>query len=184
MITIELIETTNYIVSVFALITLIATAFIVYDLYSKQLLKKLVSSYGLFVALVTTFVASAITLLYSEVYGVIPCGLCWLERIMLYPQVFMLATAIFFKDVYVARYGITLSALGLIISLYHHYIQMGGSQLVGCPAVGDGADCTKRFLFEFGFVTYPLLASILFAFLIVLYVYLLRVKSSSFRLED
>ena len=75
------------------------------------------------------------------------------------------------------RYGIVLSAVGLVISLYHHYIQMGGSEFVKCPAAGVGADCAKRFFFEFGFITFPFMSAILFAFLIALYMYILKVRS-------
>ncbi len=115
---------------------------------------------------VLALVASALTLYYSDVLGIIPCGLCWLERVFLYPQVILLGIAAWRKDTGIALYSMTLSALGAIVSLYHHFIQMGGSEFVPCPASGAG-DCAKRIIFEFGYITFPLMAFSLFVLLFV-----------------
>jgi hypothetical protein len=103
---------------------------------------------------------------------------------MLWPQVLIVLTAIYFKERFAPRHGIVLSFAGLIISLYHHYIQMGGSQFVACPAAGAGADCAKRFFFEFGFITFPFMAAVLFAFLIALYTYILKIRINGFQLAE
>ncbi len=146
-----------------------------FDLRSKNFtLQKLVSVYGLLAAFLLTTVSSIMTLIYSEVFDFVPCGLCWLQRIFLYPQVLMLALAIYTKDKTVAKYGIVLSIPGLVVSLYQHYLQMGGAEFIACPTTGAGADCAERILFEFGFMTYPLMSAFLFAFLIALYAYIIR----------
>lgn len=136
----------------------------------------ILSRFGLLAAFALTFVSSALTLLYSEVFGFIPCGLCWMERIFLYPQVILLGIALFKAEgARIADYIIGLSIPGALIALYHHYIQMGGSSLP-CPAAGAGADCSKRILFEFDYVTFPLMAFSAFAFLIVLMLLLRRAQ--------
>ena len=116
------------------------------------------------------------TLVYSEAFGFVPCGLCWLQRVFLYPQVFILGMALFYKEKIAARYGLMLSVPGLIISLYQHYLQMGGNEFLPCPA--SGGDCAKRIMFEFDFVTFPLVSAFLFLFLIVLYIYILKTRTS------
>jgi disulfide bond formation protein DsbB len=93
--------------------------------------------------------------------------------------VFLLGAALYNKDKTIARYGIVLSVPGLIVGLYQHYLQMGGSELLACPTAGPGADCAKRILFEFGFMTFPLMSAALFAFLIILYLYILKTQNSS-----
>ena len=119
-------------------------------------------------AFLAACMAMLMTLLYSEVFGFVPCGLCWLERVFLYPQVVMLGVALWKKETRaIFDYGITLSLLGGIVSLYHHYIQMGGSEVVKCPT--SGGDCAKRIIFEFEYVTFPLMAFTLFVFLIVIF---------------
>lgn len=174
---IETIQSVNHLLGIGGIIALIASALLAFDLYHKRILTESIANWGLKISLLLTTSSVVLTLIYSEYFGIIPCGLCWLERIALYPQVLLLAVALYYKDVLVARYGIALSVFGLVVSLYHHYIQMGGSQFIKCPASGAG-DCAKRFLFEFNFVTFPLLSAILFGFLIILYIYILKTRSA------
>lgn len=175
MTSIETIESLNFILAIGGLFAIFATGFLVFDMRGKRILKGHIASFGLHAAFLVVVISAILTLIYSEVFGIIPCGLCWFERIMLYPQIFILGAAIYFKEKAAPLYGIVLSTIGLVISLYHHYIQMGGSAFVKCPAAG-GADCAKRFFYEFDFMTFPLMAAILFAFLIALYVYIQKVE--------
>ena len=171
---IETIQQINFILGIGGIVGVFATIILLIDLFTNQRLKQLVSKWGMYVAFGAVTSSVTLTLVYSEVFGIIPCGLCWFERIVLYPQAVLVAVAFFYKDKYMPRYGIALSSIGVSIALYHHYLQMGGTQFIKCPAAGAGADCAKRFMFEFNIITFPLLAAILFAFLIVLYMYMLR----------
>lgn len=175
---IETIQQTNYFLALSSIYFALVTLAIFIDLRTTHKLKPLIQKWGFLVAFFVTLSSIILTLIYSEVFGIIPCGLCWIERIALYPQLLLLAVAIWFKDSLMPRYGIALSTFGLIVSLYHHFIQMGGTQFIKCPAAGAGADCAKRFLFEFDFVTFPLLAAGLFMFLIVLYTYILKTSKN------
>ena len=172
---IEAMQKLNFLLALGGIVGIFVTLFLLYDLKIKQRLTPLIRAWALLGAFFATLGSSIMTLVYSEYFGITPCGLCWIERIALYPQVLLLGMAFYYKDKLIARYGIGLSTLGLIVSLYHHYIQMGGSEFVRCPT--SGGDCTKRFLFEFDLVTFPLLAAILFAFLIVLYFYILKTRT-------
>lgn len=174
MITIEVIETVNYYIALSGVFAGIATLLLAIDLKRTQYVAVHIQKWGYTVALITTLCASVLTLIYSEIFGLVPCGLCWLERMALYPQVLLILVALRIKDAKMPVYGISLSIFGFVVSLYHHYVQMGGSEFIKCPA--SGGDCAKRFLFEFGFMTFPLLATILFAFLIVLYLYMLKLS--------
>lgn len=127
----------------------------------------LLRRWGLWMAFVLAGAGSALTLFYSEILGFAPCGLCWLQRVFLYPQVVLFAIAAWRRDTSIALYAIVLSVFGALVALYQHYLQMGGNALIPCPAT-PGADCAARFLFEFGYVTFPLMAATLFAFLIAL----------------
>jgi disulfide bond formation protein DsbB len=155
-----------------------ASAILLFDIYSKnKSLETIVRGYGLIIAFIVTLGSSVTTLIYSEIFGFIPCGLCWLQRVFLYPQVFLLALALYRKDKGIALYGIVLSIPGLVVSLYQHYLQIGGAEFITCPKAGADANCAERILFEFGFMTFPLLSAILFTFLIVLYYYIHRTNS-------
>lgn len=133
----------------------------------------LAGKHGLLVGLLLTSVAIVMSLVYSEYFGIDPCGLCWFQRIFMYPQALLFAVALFIRDTKVALYSMWLSVFGAGIALYQHYLQMGGTDVLPCPATGAG-DCAKRFLFEFGYVTFPLVAFSLFVFLIVLMLFVRR----------
>ncbi len=128
----------------------------------------------------TTLGSVTITLFYSEYLGFIPCSLCWLQRIALYPQALFAVMAFNMKErVYYPVYGIGLSVFGFIVAVYQYIYQMlpreVSSGLMPCLADGS-ADCAEKVMETFGFVTFPLLSAITFAFLIVLYLNLRRYK--------
>lgn len=175
MVTIALIEQTNHVLAMGSVALLCIGLFLLFDLKKHTVCASFIRRFGLSLALALTLIGSVLTLVYSEIFGLLPCGLCWIERMMLWTQVPLLLTALYYNDRLIARYGIVLSSLGLLVSAYHHYIQMGGSAFIACPS--SGGDCAKRFMFEFGFVTFPFLAVVLFAFLIALYRYILKVRT-------
>ena len=170
-----LVETLNFYLALGGILAFLFALILVVDAKREQALRPLIEKFGLIAALIVAGGSSFTALVYSEAFGFVPCGLCWLERIFLFPQVFLLLGALYFKDALVARYGLILSTTGFIIALYHHYLQMGGNAFVKCPAAGT-VDCAKRIMFEFDFMTFPLLAAAGFALLGALYYYMIRVK--------
>lgn len=133
------------------------------------------SDWGLWIGFLITLGCVILSLFYSEVLGVAPCGLCWLQRVFLYPQAVLFALAIWRKDRDVADYSIALSVFGGSVALYQHYLQMGGANVLPCPAVANEAvDCAVRFLYELGYITFPLMSFTLFAFLIILMLFVRR----------
>lgn len=170
----ETIQNLNFLLSLGGVVSFGLAGILIYDIKTKRALTPLISQWGLLLAFLITVMSTVMALVYSEIFGFVPCGLCWLIRIFMFSQVFILGTALYYNDKNVARYGLVLSSFGVTIGLYQHYLQMGGSAFVKCPVVGEGADCAKRFMFEFGFMTYPLLSVAAFALLIALYYYLLK----------
>lgn len=127
----------------------------------------------------TTVGSVATTLFYSEYLGFIPCSLCWLQRIALYPQALFAVMAFNMKErVYYPVYGIGLSVFGFIVAVYQYIYQMlprdVSSGLMPCLADGS-ADCAEKVMETFSFVTFPLLSATTFAFLIVLYLNLKKI---------
>ena len=154
------------------LLQLFSLAFLVLFFVQKQFpdlrgIGDFLKSRGLLIGFVLALISSTLTLYYSDMLGILPCGWCWFQRVALYPQAFLFAIALWKRDRSIADYSIALSIFGLIVALYQHYLQLGGSSVLPCPASGAG-DCGQRFMFEFGYITFPLMAASLFAFLIVL----------------
>lgn len=125
-----------------------------------------VGTYAFHIALALALVSSILTLYYSEVLGFAPCPLCWWQRVFMYPQVIMLALALWKKDTSVWLLSVILSGMGLATALYHHALQMLPAGTLPCPAVGPS--CSQIVFLEYGYITYPLMAATLFAFIIVL----------------
>jgi disulfide bond formation protein DsbB len=129
----------------------------------------LVYTWALPMGLTLSIFGAAMTLVYSEIYGLTPCGWCWIQRVFLYPQVVLFALALWKRDRSIADYSIALSIFGAAAALYQHYLQMGGDSVIPCPATSQQAvDCAVRFVFEFNYITFPMMSFTLFVFLIIL----------------
>jgi len=59
---------------------------------------------------------------------------------------------------------------------------MGGNGVLPCPASGV-SDCARRYVFEYGYITLPLIGATLFVFLIVLMLFLLRARREESKLK-
>lgn len=113
------------------------------------------------------------SLFFSEIMGYIPCELCWIQRILMYPLVIIYGVAAVKKDISVALPGLIMSCLGILVSLYHYLIQKlpalheaGGS----CGAV----PCNTQYINYFGFVSIPFLSGLAFIIIFVLHLILLK----------
>ncbi len=162
-----------------ALLPVTAGLYLDYFFFHSRYFKRWLQPYAWKAIMLITAGSVAVSLLYSEYFGFVPCSLCWLQRIALYPQA--LLSVIAFKTNDTLRfplYGIALSAFGFVVGLYHYVYQLIPkealtSQIMPCLADGS-ADCGVRVIDEFGFMTFPLLSAITFALLIALYLHLRR----------
>lgn len=149
-----------------AVLALLAVFFLRKRFPDLEDIAALASGWGLWIGLALTLGGLVLSLFYSEVLGFAPCSWCWVMRIFMYSQVVLFAVALWKQDRGIADYSIALSVFGVAVGLYQHYLQMGGGSVLPCPAGGAG-DCARRFLFEFDYITFPLMGTSLFALLIV-----------------
>lgn len=110
-----------------------------------------------YVAWVQALVATLGSLFFSEVLHLLPCLLCWYQRILMYPLVAILTVGILLRDPRLRWYVLPLSGLGLVIALYHNLLYYGilPEGIVQCTT---GVSCTQRQLEWLGFITIPLLS--------------------------
>jgi len=121
---------------------------------------------GLAIGFSVALVSVIVSLIYSDIIGYVPCKLCWIQRIFLYPQVIILGLALWKKTKDADLYCIALSVIGVVIAGYHFYGQsIDTSVLPACTASG-GTSCAVRYFIEFGYVTIPMMAFT--AFLLIL----------------
>jgi disulfide bond formation protein DsbB len=129
-----------------------------------------IKKYGLYLAWVMSLIAILGSLYLSEILGYIPCKLCWIQRIFMYPLGIILGIAAYQNDKNAVKYALPLSVIGGGVSIFHYLIQKmpGLSEIVPCTA---GVPCQVDYLNWFGVITIPLLAFIAFA-IISLFLYL------------
>ena len=125
------------------------------------------SRYGLWIGFLLSLAGIGLTLFYSEVLGFEPCFLCWWQRVCLYPQALMFGLALWKPGLRASAvvYSMWFSAFGAAFALYHHMLQVFPEGSLPCSA--NGPSCAKITFIEFGYVTFPMMALSLFAFLIV-----------------
>lgn len=118
------------------------------------------------------------SLFYSEIAGFEPCKLCWFQRIFMYPQVVILALALWRRKSDVALYTLFLSGIGALIAGYHYLLQTGVVSDLPCSAVGYSVDCSQRFVMNFGYITLPMMALTAFLLIVLTSIIHLRAKPS------
>ena len=125
-----------------------------------------VSKYILQIIFLISLAGVVISLFYSDVVGYAPCILCWIQRIFMYPLVPLFAMAIWKKQRNIIDYGILLTVLGLLVSIYHNIIYY--FNISGAPCGASGISCVQHFVAEFGgFVSIPMMSMTGFLLILV-----------------
>ncbi|MCX6754499.1 MAG: disulfide bond formation protein B [Candidatus Nomurabacteria bacterium] len=110
------------------------------------------------------------SLFYSQIVGYPPCELCWIQRIFLYPQLVLFGMELYKKDRSIVDFSIAFASLGSLTSLYHIYIENGGTSSLSCatlnPTSTTEVSCAIRYIYEFGYVSMPVMALTLSLFII------------------
>lgn len=132
----------------------------------------------LYLAWLQTLIATLGSLYFSEVMKLPPCTLCWYQRILMYPLLFILTVGIVSKDKKVHWYVLPLSISGLLVAIYHNllYYKILPESAAPCTM---GISCTTQFIDWFGFVTIPLLSLLAFAIVTVIMVFAARSQKNS-----
>jgi disulfide bond formation protein DsbB len=110
-------------------------------------------------------VATVGSLYFSLGLGLVPCELCWYQRILMYPLVVVLGIAALEERADVYRTVLPLSVLGILVSSYHVYIQLFPVS-TGCT-LGGGCSSVQYPMLS-GLLTIPRLALIAFVLVTVL----------------
>jgi disulfide bond formation protein DsbB len=169
----ETLDLYNTFLAVLSLVAIAgAVALVVYRLVKGPEAARLLGPGALWLAWLVAAVATAGSLIYSEVVHFIPCRLCWYQRIAMYPLAIILLVGAIRREVVVRYYALPLALIGLGISIYHYVIQMypsleGGS----CDPTNP---CSARYVEEFGFVSIPFMAGAGFIVIAVLLMFYVR----------
>jgi len=119
----------------------------------KQITQAPVRTIQIFISLVA-IIATTGSLYLSLGLGLVPCELCWYQRILMYPLVPISIYSLYKKELF-SPLILTLSSIGMIISYYHSFIQLAPDKSV-CSSICSAV------LYSVGPFTIPNLSAIAF----------------------
>ncbi len=95
----------------------------------------------------------------SEVANLIPCTLCWWQRVCMFPIAFIATVGVLRHDKNVGYYALPLAVTGGIIAGYHSLLQWGliKETVLDCSLNG-AVSCAKADIMWFGFISIPFMA--------------------------
>lgn len=150
-------------------------AAVIYILFLRKSYPKsaeVLGRHGLFFAFLIAVTSMLGSLFYSQIAGFAPCDLCWFQRLFMYPEVLLLGYAVLEKNRTVIKSALIFSTIGGVISLYHNYMYYyNGGLNVFCQLGGLQTSCIKRYVFEFGYITIPMMALTAFVLIITFLVF-------------
>lgn len=111
-------------------------------------------------AVIATFGVS-LSFALSELFHVLPCELCWYQRIFLYPLPFIFFAAIWLRETRTYVYALPMTIIGGLIALYHTLIQWGAIELT--EQCGGLVACDEVPINVLGFITIPFGSFLTFA---------------------
>lgn len=118
-----------------------------------------------------------LALVYSEIIGYPPCSLCWIIRIIFLAILILSLWSLIKKNKKIVPAIIFFSIVGTLVALYATVTNYIGFSPIPC---GTEVSCLTRYVYEFGFVTIPLMALAVFL-LVTIFSFLAREKKPSVR---
>jgi len=143
-----------------------------------QIVSGFVKKYAIYLAFLQVWAAVLGSLYFSEIKGLTPCFLCWVQRIFMYPLIFILTVAIWRKDKNGPYYVLPLSITGAIVAFYQYLLQMTPLSKVEAVTCSATAPCSAIQIMFFGFVTIPFLSMSAFIVITALMLVILKTKSA------
>ena len=143
----------------------------------------LVKKYTFILGFLVALGSFVLSLFYSNFVGYPPCELCWIQRIFLYPQLILFGMELYKRDRSIVDFSLVFATIGSIVSMYHIYVENGGTKGLACANIATTSttqiSCATRYIYEFGYITMPIMSLTVSLFIIILlvnYKYMARVK--------
>ncbi len=97
------------------------------------------------------------SLFFSEVMGLVPCVLCWYQRIFMFPLAIILLVGLYPLDRAVIRFALPIVFIGVLFTLYHCLLFYGliPESMQPCQ---QGISCKDASMMLFDVVPIPLLS--------------------------
>jgi disulfide bond formation protein DsbB len=131
----------------------------------KSTLLDFIEKHFLTIGFLISLISVLFSLVYSEAIKFPPCELCWLQRVFLFPMVFIFGVALWnnFRNQLsearnVIKYTIPLLSIGFVISVYQNFVYYFGDK-GSVPCDASGVSCYQHLVSEFGgYISIPMLS--------------------------
>ena len=110
---------------------------------------------GLIIAIIFTS-ATIMSFIYQYGFGYEPCLLCWYQRIFIIPIAILAWTATLRTNKLLQKQFLILSIAGFGIAVFHTIIDVFPTGIDACGAAGPS--CLMRYVYEFGYITIPVMS--------------------------
>mgnify|MGYP006229334589 CR=1 FL=1 len=165
-------ETVTQIISFLALLSHIGLVIVLISYFvlkeKSNWFWKFLGNNGILFAFLVALSATLGSLYYSEIAKLEPCVMCWYARIAMYPIVIIAGLALFKKkDKSIIPYGILLAVAGMLVNLYHVYLQFGTHIATTCSPFAYSVSCSDTYFVEYGYISFPVLSLTAFVMIIV-----------------
>jgi len=111
----------------------------------------------IFLSWLIALVSTLTSLFFSEVMGLVPCVLCWYQRILMFPLAMILLVGLFPLDKKIIRYALPFALLGIGFTIYHILLFYGFIP-EGLKPCTQGIPCDDDSMVLFGFLPIPWLS--------------------------
>lgn len=129
----------------------------------------------IFAAWLVAAMSTLSSLFFSEVMDLIPCVLCWYQRIFMFPLAIILLVALFPLDTRVVKYAIPITVIGMLFAVYHIFLFYGVIP-EGLQPCGKGISCADVSMELFGFLPIPILSFVAF---VIIFILLFKTRNQS-----
>lgn len=155
--------------------------FIVATLFNptlKEWLHERLGRHGVLVAL--TLIGGSIvgSLFLSDIAGFAACFLCWVQRVLMYPQIILFGWYLYKPKRLLLDIALWMTGLGILVAGYQILLENGlAGELVPCEAVLSlTASCATKYINLFGYLTIPVMSFTVFVALLSILIVVLRRK--------
>lgn len=127
--------------------------------------RELVAESAMTLASVVAVGSTAGSLFFSEFGELVPCELCWFQRIAMYPLAIIIPLATRRRDAHGTVYALPLAVIGALIAGYHVQLQLFPEQSSFCELANP---CTSSLVEGLGFASIPRMSATAFVLIIAL----------------
>ncbi|MEP7103336.1 MAG: disulfide bond formation protein B [Candidatus Dojkabacteria bacterium] len=135
--------------------------------YKTKLINFIKDDY-LVIIFLLSFASVAGSLYFQFFLNLPPCNLCYVQRYFMYPLLPIAALLILFKKKINSPWFLILSVPGILVAIYHVYIQSTGTPNISFIPCSEALPCEVIDIKLFGFLTIPMMSLMAFAGITVL----------------